>query len=152
MSLFVLSACPATGEITWVQFNGSDDTLEVNVTASTDLGDVRVINLTSTTGANEVGTAQVDPGSGPVGTDHELLVTVDDAYQEVVGRVTVVADAGDRGNAEHELIQDSADHGYWVLSLTSLGAEAEERVDTFTVVLWRNEEDFVVVEDTDATE
>ncbi len=138
--LTLLGGCEATEEVDWVRFN-SDDTLEVQVVDSEELGDAVEADLYSTTGAVVVGQASVDPGSGPVGTDHLVTVEVLDAWQDMVGLVTVQTDSGERGVEEHELVQDSADHGMWIRTLTSAGAEGEERTDTFTVLLWAEDPD-----------
>jgi len=136
--LLLVAGCKwpwAPASIDWVRFNG-DDQVDVEVTADPEPGDPVSIDLTSTTGAVVIGTATVDPGSGPVGTDHVVTVLVDEAYSGDVGRVVVSTDAGSRGVEDHTLQQDSADHGLWVRTLTSQGAEGEERTDTFTFELF----------------
>jgi hypothetical protein len=138
LGLMLLSSCKKDDEVTYVQFNQTGDIVEVLVTDGDALGDVVDVVLQSSTGTVDVGTASVDPGSGPVGTDHELMVVVDDQWQDVVTHVTVLAEAGDRGTEEYTLRQDSADHGVWVLTLTSLGAESESRTDSFTLQLWQS--------------
>jgi len=122
-------------EMTWVRFNGNDF-LEVEVTAAEVLGPPVSTNLTSTTGAVLLGSASVDPGSAPTGTDHEVVVEIDDDYEETVGRVSVEVDAGARGTETFELRQDSADHGYWWLRVRSVGDLEEERTDRFSFRLW----------------
>jgi len=126
-------------ETTWVRFNAPDD--EVDVQVGGDLLDPVTIDLWSTTGAVLVGDASVDPGGGPVGTDHGVAVNVLDDWEEVVGRVTVTTRTDDRGEEEHVLRQDSADHGYWHVVLTSVGTEGEQRTDVFDVALLVAEED-----------
>jgi hypothetical protein len=135
VSLVLLVGCPPD-ESAWEAFNADGESVEVEVTASEELGAAVERELFSTTGAVLVGTATVDPSSGPVGTDHEVLIQVDDAFEADIARVTVETDAGERGLEEHELVQDSADHGSWWRSLTSAGDEGEERTDTFTFHLW----------------
>jgi glycine cleavage system H lipoate-binding protein len=127
--------CAGEEESLWVRFN-TDDTIDVQITAEPTLGPIVEVELHSTTGSVVVGAATVDPGSGPVGTDHVLLVTVSDEWQDQVGRVTVLSDSGARGTAEHEFVRDSADHGVWERTLTSLGEEGETRTDAFTFQLW----------------
>jgi len=122
-------------EVVWVRFNGNDF-VEVEVTAAEELGPSVFTSLTSTTGAVLLGSASVDPGSAPVGTDHEIVVRIDDAYEETVGKVTVEANAGPRGTEEFDLRQDSADHGYWWLRVRSVGEVGEERTDRFSFQLW----------------
>lgn len=130
-----LLACDKEEEATYSQFNGTDDSLTIQVGASETL-DAVSIELTSTTGEVVVGTAQVDPGGGPVGTEHEIVVEVYDAYQHIVDRVSVRMDAGSRGEDEFELTQDSADEGVWKTTLVSAGDADEVREDTLTVRCW----------------
>ncbi|MCO4747750.1 MAG: hypothetical protein KC912_23340 [Proteobacteria bacterium] len=113
--------------------------IDVEVTDSSEAGEAVTIDLHSTTGAVLIGSAVLDPGSGPVGTEHSLIVDVGDAWQEDVGRVAVSADSGDRGVELFELRQDSADHGVWVLTLTSSGVEGEARTDQLTVRLFQEQ-------------
>jgi hypothetical protein len=133
-ALLTVAGCGGNDE-EFDRFNG-DDSVTVRVTASTDLGDPVSTDLTSTTGAVIIGTGSVVPGSGPVGTDHQITVVLDDAYSDEVVKALVRADAGDRGVEDHDLVQDSANHGIWAGTLTSLGAEGEERSDTFTFELF----------------
>jgi hypothetical protein len=135
IALLGLPSCPKEESVNWVRFN-ADDSLEVEVVAGDAVGDPVSTVLHSTTGTVEIGTATVDPGSAPVGTDHEVTVLVDDAWIDEVGKVTVVTDAGDRGTETHDMIQDSADHGLWWRILTSQGDEGETRTDTFTFELY----------------
>ena len=122
-------------DVEYLRFNGND-VIQVEVTAGDTVGVPVTIDLTSSSGAIVVGTATVDPGSGPVGTRHEVSVQVANAYEEIVERVTLEVDSGQRGLAEFELSQDSADHGYWWLELESVGEPGETRTDSFTIVLW----------------
>lgn len=122
----------------WVQFN-EDVSLEVEITASEELGAPVEAEVFSSSGEEPVAVVQVDPGSGPVGTDHRVSVDVIDDYEEVVGRVLLTTDSGDRGAEEHELDRDSADVGYWWRVLTSGGTEGEERTDTFVIQLFTDE-------------
>jgi hypothetical protein len=148
----VLAAC-GEDEITWVQFNADDQVLEVEVLpVGEPAGEPVSLALLSNLGRTEVGVAAVDPGSGPVGTDHLVTVDVYDAFEEEVLRVTVfilteaVSDLdGDgepdsRSEEEHELRQDSADLGAWALEFKSLGADDERRTDQFTFFLWQPED------------
>lgn len=121
-------------QVTWVRFNG-DDTAQVQITAS-DVGPPVTTDLTSTSGAIVVGQAEVDPGSGPVGTDHQVVVTVDNAYVDEVQRVSLEVDSGTRGVSDFELTQDSADKGYWFLDIQSVGDPGETRTDVFSFQLW----------------
>ncbi len=121
-------------EITWVRFN-AEDTLEVEVTDEAP-GPAVSTDLVSTSGRTVVGEATVDPGSGPVGTDHDLWVEVERDFRDLVSRVSVEVDAGDRGIDTFELEQDSADPAVWWTFLRSQGAAGETRTDEFTIQLW----------------
>ena len=88
-----------------------------------------------------VGTATVDPQGAPCGTEHTIVVIVADEYEDQVDRVTVVTNSPDRGTDEYELVQDSADEGYYKLSLQSTGEPGEEREDTLTFRLYEYVED-----------
>jgi hypothetical protein len=150
-ALVVLAACKGD-EVDWIEFNAADETLVVEVTAEPTVGEPVTIDLMSNLGLTNVGTATIDPGSGPVGTLHVLSVEVFDAYEAIVGRVTVdvqsqaVADLDEdgekdsRGEGLYELERDSANPGGWALTLQSLGAEDETREDRFTIVLWQPEQ------------
>lgn len=130
-----LLACNKEEEATYSQFNGNDDSLTIQVGAASELDPV-VIELTSTTGEVVVGAATVDPGGGPVGTEHAIVVEVYDDYQHIVDRVSIRLDAGSRGEDEFELTQDSADEGVWKTTLVSAGEADEVREDTLTVRCW----------------
>jgi hypothetical protein len=106
------------------------------------------IDLTSSTGLVVLGTATVSPAGGPVGTIHELSVVIDDEYEESVGRVTVRTDSGERGKDEYELEGDSADEGYWKITLVSAGDSDEVREDSFTIRLFEE----VAVESVDTAQ
>lgn len=147
ISVAVLSACNAEPE--WVPFNAEGETVELRVTAEEALGAAATRDLNSTTGAVVVGSVTVDPGSGPVGTDHRITVRVLDTWAEIVRRVTLDVDSGARGLESFELEQDSADLGGWVVSLTSLGDPGETRTDVITVGLFSLEGEEATVEDTD---
>jgi hypothetical protein len=130
----------------WKAFNAGSDVVTVEVTAS-GAGDAITVDLHSTTGATIVGSATVDPGSGPVGTAHRVTVDVADDFVDRVGRVEVVTEANDRGSRTFSLLQDSADAGLWVVDVVSDGAEGEVRSDTFTFALF---EEVPASEDTDS--
>jgi len=120
----------------WERFNGDDDVATVQVTAGGDLGEPVVIELRSTSGASRVGQATIDPGSGPVGTVHTLLVEIDEDYEERVRRAEVETATESRGTWTIPLDQDSAEAGLWIRELVSLGAEGEVRTDTFRFELY----------------
>jgi hypothetical protein len=147
-----LSACDGD-EITWLQFNADGEALDVEVLpVGEPAGEPVSRALLSNLGRTEVGVATVDPGSGPVGTEHLVSVDVYDAFEQDVLRVTVFIAAepvsdldgdGDndaRSENEHDLYQDSADLGAWARGFTSLGEDDERRTDSFTFFLWQPEE------------
>lgn len=129
-----LASCP--GDANWDRFNGLEDELSLELTSDA-VGDAVTTDLNSTTGAVVVGTATIDPGSGPSGTRHVVLVDVDDEFEETVGRVSIFVDAGSRGREEFELVRDSADIGIWEVELESFGEEGETRTDTVSFRLWQ---------------
>ena len=121
-----------------MQFNATDNTLTVEVGLDEVLGPVN-IDLTSSTGQVTVGTATITPGGGPVGTEHAIEVEVNNAYEDAVGRVSARLDAGARGEDEYDLDVDSADEGFWTLTLVSVGDPGETRSDTVNIRLWQDE-------------
>lgn len=139
LALFVLSAtgCELLNtDGSWARFNREGEALTVVVTVEPASEEAVERALRSTTGAVEVGTAEVYPAAGPVGTEHAVTVAVPEDYWEQVARVTVDVNAGERGVERFELVQDSAELGHWQVDLTSSGAEGEEREDRFTFTLW----------------
>lgn len=140
MWLVLLLGCKKEAGPSYTQFNGTDDSLTIEVGVE-DLLDPVQIELTSSTGEVVVGTTTVDPGGGPAGTEHAIVVIIDDLYEHIVDRVSVRLDSGDRGEDEFELQQDSADEGVWKLTLVSVADEGELRQDTLTVRCWDEEED-----------
>jgi hypothetical protein len=134
-SLLLLLACKEEEKIEYDRFNASADALGLEVGAPEVLDPVAV-DLHSSTGEIVVGYAEVDPGGGPIGTEHDMVVVVYDDYQDDVDRVSVRIESPDRGEDEYDLIQDSADEGYYKIRLESQGAEGEQRTDTLTFRLW----------------
>jgi hypothetical protein len=118
----------------WAPYNGDADEVAVDVGVPEE--DARTADLVSTTGSTAIGQATIEPGAGPVGTEHTLTVILDDDFSEDVGRVTVEA-SSNRGLTTHELMQDSAQAGLWVVDVTSLGEDDEVREDTFRFILWQ---------------
>ena len=131
--------CAGNG-IDWVRFNDADDGIQFEVTTALDRGDPITSELHSTTGAVVVGTVTISPGSGPVGTLHTVIVEIADDYEEIVGRVTIAVDAGNRGLDDFEMLRDSADHGFWELELESSGVLGESRTDAFEVRLFEEDD------------
>jgi hypothetical protein len=132
--------CEEEAEPTWVQFNGSDDSLIITVGIEDELDPVSC-DLTSDVVANVVGTATVTPGGGPFGTEHEIRIEIGDEWEHEVGRVTVRTDSGERGTDEYELDSDSSDEGSYGLTIISVGDEGEQRDDTLTFRLWYDSQD-----------
>lgn len=130
-----LLACKKDEEITYDQFNASDDQVEVQVGVEEELDPVST-DLHSSTRELVIGWAEVRPGGGPIGTSHEIVVVIDDEYQNLVDRVSVRTDSPDRGEDEYDLDQDSADEGYYKTALVTRGAEGEVRTDVLTFRLW----------------
>jgi hypothetical protein len=138
MILAVLLACTEGDEVTYTRFNATDDTLTIQVGTS-ELLDPVAISLYSTTGTVEIGSANVDPGGGPIGTIHTLTVEIFDDWENEVSRVSVRTDSGDRGEDEYDLEADSADEGLYLYELSSAGDEGESREDTFTINVWEDD-------------
>ena len=139
LGLCALSACNNDEEVKYQQINAEDDALTVLVGEPELLDPVNTV-VRSSTGEVEIGSAEVSPGGGPIGTDHEVVVIVFDDYQDLVDRVSIRTRSPGRGEDEYDLIQDSADEGYYKLTITSAGTDDEQREDTLTVRLWQAEE------------
>ncbi len=135
-----LLGCSGDEAVTWSQFNGTDDSLTIDVGVA-DVEPAVSVDLSSTTGEVVVGTATVDPGGGPLGTEHDVVVEVFDDYQDIVDRVSVRLTSDQRGDDEFELDQDSADEGVWKTTIVSVGSEDEVRQDTLTVRCWDQDGD-----------
>lgn len=139
LGVCALSACNNDEEVKYQQINAEDDALTVLVGEPELLDPVNTV-VRSSTGEVEIGSAEVSPGGGPIGTDHEVVVIVFDDYQDLVDRVSIRTRSPGRGEDEYDLIQDSADEGYYKLTITSAGTDDEQREDTLTVRLWQAEE------------
>ncbi len=129
-------ACKGDDEVEYTQFNVDDDEVVISVGEPEVLDPVSTV-IRSTTGEVEIGSAVVSPGGGPIGTDHEVVIIVFDDYQDQVDRVSVRTQSPGRGEDEYDLIQDSADEGYYKLTITSAGEPDEKRDDTLTFRLWQ---------------
>jgi len=141
--------CDEQTDPVWVQYNSSDDVVDIEVGVEEELDPVGT-DLHSSVTELVIGRATVTPGGGPIGTIHSLLVIVDDTWENDVGRVSVRTDSGDRGKDEYELISDPADEGYWGLDLESVGSEGEQRTDTLTFRLWYDSQESEATDDTGA--
>lgn len=130
-----LGGCTTAEEPDWARFNADTDMVVVSVGAAEVLDPVSIL-LHSSSGQVEVGTATVTPGGGPIGTEHTLIVHVEGAFEDRVGRASVRTDSGSRGEDEYEMEPDSADEGLYSIMLVSVGETGEVRDDIFTVRLW----------------
>jgi hypothetical protein len=99
------------------------------------------LDLYSSTGATVVANAEVDPGGGPVGTLHTVVVEIDDIYADVVDRVSLSISSPGHPDRSLDLRLDSAVEGLYSLELLSSGEEDESRSDTFLFELWDLEGD-----------
>ncbi len=135
LGLAGLTACNGDAESEWLQWNATDDFVEIEVGIDDVLPEVEV-PLRSSTGEVEVGVARVDPAGGPIGTLHAVVVIVYDDYADVVDRASVRTDSGSRGEDEYDLERDSAEEGVYKLTVESDGVPPEVRSDTFTFRLW----------------
>ncbi len=133
--LSVSTGCNKNTKVEYEQYNAPDDYLTI-VVGSEDLLDPIEIPLMSSTGQVEVGRARVDPGGGPIGTNHEIVVEVYDAYQDVVDRTSVRTRSPGHHVDEFDLVQDSADEGVYLVALETVGEDDELRDDQLTFRLW----------------
>ena len=134
-------ACNGDDEITYQQFNSNNDLISVEVGVEELLPPVTE-DITSSTGEVVIGTVTIDPGGGPVGTNHSIVAIIDDDWETQVDRVSVLPyplDVEDAGTFEYDLEQDSADEGYYKTILESVGDAGEVRTDTFLVRVWQIE-------------
>lgn len=138
--LFALTGCNKDDEVTWTQYNADDNTVSIDVGAA-EVEPAVSVTLTSNTGEVELGTGTVDPGGGPIGTQHQATVVVSEDYASDIDRVSVRLDSGDRGEDEYDLDADATGEGYWVITLTSVGDEGETRTDSLTFRLWTSSTD-----------
>lgn len=148
LGLVVAAGCKGGDDLVWEQFNADGDTIEVEVGVA-ELGPPVVADIRSSTRQHVIGQAVIDPGSGPFGTRHLLVVEVGDGFDpglpvgevdaivERVRRVSVEVDSGPRGVQEWDLRQDTAANQTWVIELESLGVPGDApRTDRFTILLW----------------
>ena len=140
LALVAASGCKKDDEATYTQFNAENENLEIDVGA-VKKEPAETIVLYSSTKLVTVGTASVDPGGGPIGTEHVIVVIVEDAYENVVDRVSVRTESPERGEDEYDMDPDSADEGFYKLTLVSVGEPDEVRTDTFTIRLWDEDDD-----------
>lgn len=145
--LAVATGCSKDDEIVYEQFNSEDDAIEIEVGVD-ELLEARSELLYSSTGEVEIGVVTVDPGGGPIGTNHAVVVQIynEDPYYwaSEVDRVSVRTSPPDDSRAiaedEYDLEQDSADEGFYKITLESVGEPGEVRTDTFSVRVWSIDE------------
>ena len=148
--LTLLFACVEDDETSYVQYNGDDQSVTVDVGVETryvlaedgvtEIPEVASVVLTSSTGTVELGTGTVSPSAGPIGTIHTVTVEVVEEYAADIDRATVRTDSGGRGEDEYDLERDSTGEGYWVFELESEGEDGEQRTDTLTFLLYEEVE------------
>ena len=134
----LLLACQESEEDNYNLFNAETDQLEVSVGIEEE-SEAQTIELHSSTGQVIVGTATLTPGGGPVGTEHQLIVEVENTWETEVTRAVLIIDSGERGEKEYVLNRDSADAGYHQIDIQSVGDVGEVRTDTFTIQLYAEE-------------
>jgi hypothetical protein len=132
-------ACDESSEDNYNLFNADTDQFEVRIGIEEET-DAQSHELHSSTGQVIVGTAILNPGGGPIGTEHQLVIEVDNTWETDVTRVVLMIDSGDRGTKEYTLDRDSADAGYHQIDIQSVGEEGEVRTDLFTIQLYAEEE------------
>ena len=134
----LLLSCGEESKTDYTLFNSETDFFEVEVGTETT-GEDQLIELHSSTGQVIVGTATLTPGSGPIGTEHRLVIEVNDNWQAQVVEAIVLVDSGERGIEEFTLQRDSADAGYYQVDIIFVGDVGEIRTDTFTIQLFIDE-------------
>jgi hypothetical protein len=132
-------ACGDSEEESYNLFNAENDQLEVQVGIAEET-EAQTIDLRSSTGQVIVGTATLSPGGGPVGTEHRLVIEVENTWETDVSRAVLVIDAGERGLTEYVLSRDSADAGYHQVDIQSVGEIGEIRTDLFTIQLFAEDQ------------
>ena len=113
----------------YIQFNSPDDAFIVEV-GTAELGEEQLIELHSSTGQVIVGSATLSPGSGPVGTEHQLVVIVI-ILGKLVEQVRLEVDSGERGLEDRYFKSRFCRPGYHTIDIVSVGEENETRTDTF---------------------
>ena len=132
-------ACDESSEDNYNLFNADTDKFEVRIGIEEET-EAQTLDLHSSTGQVIVGTAILNPGGGPIGTEHQLVIEVDNTWETDVSRVVLMIDSGDRGIKEYTLDRDSADAGYHQIDIQSVGEEGDVRTDIFTIQLYAEEE------------
>ena len=84
-----------------------------------------------------VGEVAVSPCGAPIGTEHQIVVTVYEIYKQDIAKVSVQLESPGRGTDEYKMDPDSADEGLYKLTLVSVGSEGEQRDDLLRIKLWQ---------------
>ena len=132
-------ACDESSDDSYNLFNSDTDQFEVSIGIEEET-EVETLDLHSSTGQVIVGTATLSPGGGPIGTEHQLVIEVENTWETDVTQVILMIDSGDRGTKEYVLDRDSADAGYHQIDIQSVGEEGEVRTDLFIIQLYAEEE------------
>ena len=91
-----MASCLDKNAVYWAPYNGDDDVIAVDVGVAEE--DDRTSDLHSNTGLTSVGDATISPGAGPVGTEHTVMVLLDEEFSDDVGRVSVEGGISTRRN------------------------------------------------------
>ena len=135
----IFFACDESEEENYNLFNAASDSFEVSVGIAEET-EAQVIELHSSTGQVIVGSATLTPGGGPIGTEHQLIVEVENTWETEVSRAVLIINSGARGEKEYILNRDSADAGYHQVDIQSVGEVDETRTDIFTIQLYVEED------------
>ena len=145
----------ADGEVTWAEFGEPADAEVLVVADDADCDGVEVappVDILSNVVSGIVGTVTIEPQCGSVGTEHQVVVSVGEDWEEVVGRATLEiipgpgsdldgdGDADARAELLFEMERDAAFPGQYGLRLLSQGTPGDERTDVFRFQLLQPEQ------------
>jgi hypothetical protein len=139
------SGCKKEEEVQYRLFNCEEDAASISVGAEPILtGDdeaCKPVTLLSSSCLEDetVGSAYIWPCQAPIGTEHDIWITVDPPYPNQIAKVTVRLQSDGRGEDEYRLTQDSANEGLYKLTLISVGSESEQRQDVVQIKLWEED-------------
>ena len=88
---------------------------------------------------NEIGQVSIDRCGGPVGTEHQIVIRVNNLYIDNINRASVRISSDDHDDQVCMMTQDSAHRGLYKLTLTSEGTGDEVRNDTLQFRLWKSD-------------
>ncbi len=151
-ALFVgIAGCGGDGGAVYNLFNCEDDFTLIyvgipEVWTGDSCDGVEHIDLKSSScdlpedpNGNPVGTADITPCGGPIGTEHQIVVRVNNIYKEEVDHASVRISSDGHGEQECMMTRDPADRGLYTLILTSEGANDEVRNDIIQFMLWKSD-------------